>query len=72
MRTVVDITETSRKINSKMKIFTKDFGFKIKGCKPIYSSTKREVESTNKLVLWILAYNREFENEKKSKEIAKR
>jgi transposase len=72
MRTVVDITESGRKINSKMKAFAKDFGFKIKLCKPVHSYTKGKIESANKFVSWVLAYDGEFENEDELKEIIKR
>ena len=52
-----------RKINSKLKAFADDFGFKITLCKPRHSYTKGKVESANKFVEWILPYDGEFENE---------
>lgn len=61
MRTVVDIVENKRKINNKMKAFASDFGFEIKLCKPRHSFTKGKVESANKFIEWLLAYNYEFE-----------
>lgn len=63
MKTVVDITKDGRKINSKLKAFADDFGFKIILCKPRHSYTKGKVESANKFVEWILPYDGEFENE---------
>ncbi|KLO22536.1 integrase [Marinitoga sp. 1155] len=72
MRTVVDITEKGRRINYKMKAFAKDFGFKIKLCKPRHSYTKGKVESANKFISWILAYDKDFEDEKELNEIIQR
>ena len=72
MGTVVDINGTGRKINNKMRAFAKDFGFKIKLCKPAHSYTKGKIESANKFVSWILPYDREFESEEELKEIIKR
>lgn len=63
MKTVVNFTKDGRKINSKLKAFADDFGFKISLCKPRHSYTKGKVESANKFVEWILPYNGEFENE---------
>ena len=69
MRTVVDITDNRRKINNKMKAFAKDFGFKIKLCKPRHSYTKGKVEAANKFISWVLAYDYAFENEEELKNI---
>jgi transposase len=63
MRTVVDIVDNRRKINTKMQAFANDFGFKISLCKPRRSYTKGKVEAANKFVEWILAYNYDFEDE---------
>lgn len=63
MKTVIDITKDGRKINSKLKAFANDFGFKITLCKPRHSYTKGKVESANKFVEWILPYDGEFEDE---------
>lgn len=63
MRTVVDIVDNRRKINTKMQAFVNDFGFKISLCKPRKSYTKGKVETANKFVEWILAYNYDFEDE---------
>ncbi len=63
MKTVVDISKDGRKINSKLKAFADDFGFKIALCKPRHSYTKGKVESANKFVEWLLPYNGEFETE---------
>ncbi|XAM51708.1 hypothetical protein TVTCOM_18200 [Terrisporobacter vanillatitrophus] len=63
MSTVVDITGNKRKINNKMKAFASDFGFNISLCKPRHSYTKGKVESANKFIEWLLAYNYEFETE---------
>jgi transposase len=69
MRTVVDIVDNRRKINNKMKAFAKDFGFKIKLCKPRHSYTKGKVEAANKFISWVLAYDYAFENEDELKDI---
>lgn len=63
MKTVIDITKDGRKINSKLKAFANDFGFKITLCKPRHSYTKGKVESANKFVEWILPYDGEFQDE---------
>ena len=63
MRTVVDIIDNRRRINTKMQAFADDFGFKISLCKPRRSYTKGKVEAANKFVEWILAYNYDFEDE---------
>lgn len=63
MRTVVDIVDNRRKINTKMQAFANDFGFKISLCKPRRSYTKGKVEAANKFLEWILAYNYDFEDE---------
>ncbi|KLO21570.1 hypothetical protein X274_10225 [Marinitoga sp. 1155] len=55
-----------------MKAFAKDFGFKIKLCKPRHSYTKGKVESANKFISWILAYDKDFEDEKELNEIIQR
>ena len=71
MRTVVDITDNKRKINNKMKAFASDFGFNISLCKPRHSYTKGKVESANKFIEWILAYNCEFETKEEVIQILK-
>ena len=63
MRTVVDIDGNKRKVNNKIKAFAADFGFNIALCKPRHSYTKGKVESANKFIEWMLAYNYEFETE---------
>lgn len=63
MRTVIDITSAGRRINSKFKAFADDFNFKICLCKPRHSYTKGTVETANKFIEWILAYNYDFETE---------
>ncbi len=72
MRSVVDITGNGRKINNKMKAFAKDFGFKIKLCKPRHSYTKGKVESANKFLNWLIAYDYAFENEEELRDIIRR
>ncbi|APT73073.1 hypothetical protein BG95_08635 [Thermosipho sp. 1063] len=72
MKSVVDITESGRKINNKMKAFAADFGFKIKLCKPRHSYTKGKVDSANKFLNWLLAYDYAFENEEELKDIIRR
>jgi transposase len=37
MTSVLDIERNRRKINTKLKTFTNDFGFKIRLCKPRHS-----------------------------------
>ena len=71
MRTVVDIVDSKRKINNKMKAFASDFGFKIVLCKPYHAYTKGKVESSNKFIEWLLAYNYEFETEEELIKILK-
>ncbi len=63
MRTVVDIVDNRRRINTKMQAFADDFGFKVSLCKPRKSYTKGKVEAANKFVEWLLAYNHDFEDE---------
>lgn len=63
MRTVVDIVDNRRRINTKMQAFADDFSFKISLCKPRKSYTKGKVEAANKFVEWLLAYNYDFEDE---------
>ena len=63
MRTVVDVVDNRRRINTKMQAFADDFGFKISLCKPRKSYTKGKVEAANKFVEWLLAYNHDFEDE---------
>ena len=72
MKTVIDITKDGRKINSKLKAFANDFGFKITLCKPRHSYTKGKVESANKFVEWILPYNGEIEDENHIVDLMKR
>jgi len=72
MRTVVDITDSGRRINNKMKAFAKDFGFKIKLCKPRHSYTKGKVEAANKFIGWLLAYDYAFENEEDLKDLIRK
>lgn len=71
MRTIVDITDGKRKINNKAKAFANDFGFNISLCKPRHSFTKGKVESANKFIEWVLAYNNEFETEEELIQIIK-
>lgn len=63
MSTVVDLIGNRRRINTKMQAFANDFGFKIVLCKPRRSETKGKVESANKFIEWLLAYNYDFEDE---------
>ena len=63
MTTVVDLLNGRRRINTKMQAFADDFGFKISLCKPRRAFTKGKVETANKFIEWLLAYNYEFEDE---------
>ena len=63
MRTIVDIVDGSRRVNSKARQFAKDFGFRIKLAKPRHSYTKGKVETINKFVEWLRVYEGEFETE---------
>ena len=69
MSTVVDINGNSKKVNSKMKAFAKDFNFKVKLCKARHAYTKGKVEVLNKFLAWILPYDGEFETEEELIEI---
>jgi transposase len=62
MRSIVDLDGSKRKINNKVLQFSKDFGFKVRLCKPYTPKTKGKVESVNKFITWLLAYNKEFED----------
>lgn len=64
MSSVVDRDGARINIGSKMKAFAKDFGFKIKLCKPGHPFTKGKVESLNKFLTWIKPYEGEFETER--------
>lgn len=63
MASVVDISGNRRSVNPKFRSFAKDFGFKIKLCKPRHAYTKGKVEAMNKFLNWILPYQGEFETE---------
>ena len=63
MASVVDLKGRQRHINEKMRIFAKDFNFKIKLCKPRHAYTKGKVEVINKFISWLLPYEGEFETE---------
>lgn len=51
-----------RRVNPKLATFAKDFGFTPKLCKVRASYTKGKVESRNKMIDWIRAYDGEFES----------
>jgi len=68
---VVNFSRGKRTINARMKAFAKDFGFKIKLCKPYHSFTKGKVEANNKFLIRLLAYNHDFEDEEDLKRIIK-
>lgn len=63
MSSVVDRDGNRAKISNQMRSFAKDFGFKIKLCKPRHAFTKGKVESVNKFHTWLLPYEGEFETE---------
>jgi len=63
MRSIVDIEGKSRKINNKVREFSKDFGFNIRLCRPYKAQTKGKVESANKFINWLIPYNNEIKNE---------
>jgi transposase len=71
MSAVVNITKKGRKINSKMKAFADDFGFRIRLCKPYHAFTKGKVEANNKFLTRLLAYNHDFEDEEDLRRIIK-
>ena len=58
-----------KKIPNQIRVFAKDFNFKIKLYKPRYSFTKGKVESVNKFLTWLLPYEGEFETEEELIEI---
>lgn len=61
MSSVVDINGYMRHVNNKISAFAKDFGFKVRLCKPRHSFTKGKVESANKFIEWLLPYEGEFD-----------
>ena len=63
MRTAADFSKDGRKVNNKLQAFADVLGFKVRLCQPRHAYTKRKVESANKFIEWILAYNYEFETE---------
>jgi len=63
MPSIVNIVNGKRHMNERAKGFAKDFGFRIKLAKPRHPFTKGKVESANKFVEWLLAYDGEFETE---------
>lgn len=71
MRSVVDIVDKRRRINTKAQAFAKDFGFNTRLCKVRRSYTKGKVETSNKFIDWLLAYNNDFEDEEELKGIIK-
>ena len=71
MRSIVDIVDGKRRINSKARQFAKDFGFKIKLAKPRHSFTKGKVETINKFVRIQRQLLQELGREPYPEEIAK-
>lgn len=69
MSSLVDRDGNKINISNKMRAFSKNFGFKIKLCKPRHPFTKGKVESANKFMTWFLPYEHEFETEADLKEI---
>ncbi len=63
MASVVNLKGRQRHINSKMRMFAKDFNFKLRLCKPRHAFTKGKVEVINKFITWMLPYEGEFETE---------
>ena len=61
MSTVVDINVKPKRINSKMKHFSNDIGFKIETCKARHPFTKGTNEARNKILDWIRCYDKEFD-----------
>ncbi len=61
----VTFTTKKRKkhVNPEMRQFSEDFGFEVYLCVPRHSYTKGKVESRNKILDWIRAYDYEFEDE---------
>jgi len=62
MRSIADLNGNKRKVNNRVLQFSKDFGFKVRLCKPYTPKTKGKVESANKFITWLLAYNNDFED----------
>lgn len=69
MSSIVDRDGNKINISSKMRAFSKDFGFKIKLCNPRHPFIKGKVELANKFMTWLLPYEHEFETEADLKEI---
>jgi transposase len=63
MRSIVDIDGKTRKVNAKVIQFAKDFGFKVRLCRPYKAQTKGKVESANKFINWLIPYNNELNSE---------
>lgn len=63
MASVVNLKGKQRHINPKMRMFAKDFNFKLRLCKPRHAFTKGKVEVINKFISWLFPYEGEFETE---------
>ena len=61
MPTVSNTNVKPKKPTTGIRNLSKDFGFKIRFCKARHPKTKGTVESRNKIIDWIRAYNSEFE-----------
>lgn len=64
MSTVVDVSATPKRINSKMIQFAKDMNFRVDTCKTRHAYTKGTNEARNKILDWIRSYNDEFDSYK--------
>lgn len=63
MSSIVSFDGGRRKVDGRMKAFARDFGFRMRFCKPYHPSTKGKVEAANKFIDWIVPYEGEFESE---------
>ena len=55
--------DTNGRLSEDMRQFAKDFGFRIRRCRPISPFTKGKVESKNRFLNWLKPYDGEFEDE---------
>ena len=63
MAAIVSIKNGGKHKHSKIVSFEKDIGVRIKLCKPRSPETKGKVESSNRFVNWLNAYDYEFDDE---------
>ena len=61
MSTVANINAKPKKPTDAISKLAKDFGFRVRFCRPRKPETKGTVEAKNKVIDWIRAYEGEFE-----------